>query len=139
MKLLLHGLMMAGLLSVVGFSSAAKANDIAPGSIWTNQLNSVLAIKTVGSDGSVTGTFTTHDQDPNACGSGVPHPMTGWYNKGAFTFTVNFEKCASATAWAGQVDPKARNFVALWHLVLSGRPSFRGTWAGADTFTPRIP
>lgn len=92
-----------------------------------------MTIQSVAANGLVTGTYITKV----GCGAGKKRSLTGWYNKGAFAFTVNFDECASIAAWAGQVDAGlSPKITTLWHLVLSGPPKWDGTYAGTDTFVP---
>jgi Avidin family len=121
-------------LVLMGITHAQTVAPLTAGSKWVNELGSIMTIQTVATNDLVTGTYVTNV----GCGAGKTRNLTGWYNKGAFTFTVNFAECDSIAAWAGQVaiglSPK---IIALWHLVLSGPPKWDGTYAGTDTFVPK--
>jgi hypothetical protein len=117
---------------VLGFGCAVQAADLATGSVWINENNSTLIINSVDSNtGLMTGTFTTGV----GCGVGVQRPMTGFYNQGAMTFTVNFQNCNSGTSWAGQLSATGNQIMTLWYLALSGMPQWNSIIAGTDTFT----
>jgi len=118
-------------LVLVSTTYAQSAAPLSAGTTWVNELGSVMTIQSVAANGLVTGTYVTNV----GCGAGKVRSLTGWYNTGAFTFTVNFDDCASIAAWAGQVDSsQPPKITALWHLVLSGPPRWNGIYAGTDTF-----
>ena len=110
--------------------TAAQPQLPAP-SQWTNELGSVMTIDSVDSTGFVTGSYVT----AAGCGQGVQKPLVGWYNGGAFTFTVDWQECDSLTVWSGNLDSTGQTIPTLWHLVISGTPQWNSTLAGTDTFT----
>ena len=110
--------------------AAAQPQLPAP-SQWANELGSVMTIASVDSMGYVTGSYVTGA----GCGQGVQKPLVGWYNDGAFTFTVNWQECDSLTAWSGNLDSTGQTIPTLRHLVISGTPQWNSTLAGTDTFT----
>jgi len=113
-------------------SHAAGAQTLAAGSVWKNENNSTMTLTSVDpTTGLLTGTFVTGV----GCGQGKARPLTGFYNQGAITFTVNFEDCNSATAWSGQVTTAGNQIVTLWYLAVSGAPAWDSTLAGSDVFT----
>ncbi len=117
---------------VLGLARMAQAQDLAAGSIWINQNNSKLLISSVDPNtGLMTGIFATGV----GCGVGVQRPMTGFYNQGAMTFTVNFQECNSATSWSGQLSATGTQIMTLWYLASSGTPQWNSIIAGTDTFT----
>ncbi len=117
---------------VLGLARMAQAQDLAAGSIWINQNNSKLLISSVDPNtGLMTGIFATGV----GCGVGVQRPMTGFYNQGAMTFTVNFQECNSATSWSGQLSATGTQIMTLWDLSSSGRPQWNSILSGTDTFT----
>ncbi len=100
-------------------------------SVWVNELGSTMTIQSVGADGLITGTYVT----AVGCGAGTVRPLRGWYNKGAITFTVNWQECNSLTSWTGNVASSGATIVTLWLLSVSGPPKWNSIIAGADTFT----
>ncbi|MEE8505225.1 MAG: avidin/streptavidin family protein [Kiloniellales bacterium] len=95
---------------------------------WVNELGSTMTT-TWGADGLITGTYVT----AVGCGAGTVRPLTGWWNKGAMTFTVNWQECNSLTSWTGNYA--SGKIATLWLLALSGPPEWNSINAGADTFT----
>ena len=80
----------------LALTQGAAAQDLAAGSVWKNENNSTMTINSVDPNtGLIAGTFETGV----GCGVGTPRPLSGFYNQGAITLTVNFEDCNSATAW----------------------------------------
>jgi hypothetical protein len=123
------------IIGLVG-GNTAFAQSLSPGS-WKNELGSVLTITSVGSNGQLTGTYTTGV----GCDAGQAQPVTGWYydggtgGGGAISFSVTWLGCSSVASWSGQYDSKTQNFQTLWHLVIAGPPKWDGIYAGTDTFT----
>ncbi len=119
---------------VVGHGAVAVAQQpLAAGSVWVNQLGSTMTINSFGANGLITGSYVT----AVGCGAGTQRPLTGWYNGGATTFTVNFQECNSATSWTGNFGPQGISIVTLWQLAVSGEPTWESILAGADTFKPQ--
>ena len=113
---------------------AAVAASLTAQSVWVNELGSVMTINSISQTGLVSGTYVT----AAGCGQGVTRPLTGWFNAGAFTFTVNWQGCESLTSWSGNVGTSgtgAAEIVTLWQLTISGPPQWNSITAGADTFT----
>lgn len=90
-------------------------------------------------NGRITGTYRT--------GVGLPNPadefeLVGFASGDLLTFTVNFGKFGSLTAWAGQhtVDGATEKIFTLWHLARNiadpdeAKQLWSGILAGADTF-----
>jgi hypothetical protein len=82
---------------------------------WTNDLGSEMEITSY-PDGTVTGKYKTN--------VGAPIPteefdLTGFTSGDLISFTVNFGKYASLTAWAGQHSTKSGTEViyTLWLLA----------------------
>lgn len=116
----------------LALTQGAAAQDLAAGSVWKNENNSTMTINSVDPNtGLISGTFETGV----GCGVGTPRPLSGFYNQGAITLTVNFEDCNSATAWSGQVTAAGNQIVTLWYLAVSGTPAWDSVLAGTDVFT----
>ncbi len=111
---------------------AAGAQELAAGTVWVNENNSAMTLTSVDpTTGLMTGTFVTGV----GCGVGVEWPLSGFYNQGAITFTVNFQECQSATSWSGQISTAGNQIVSLWYLAMSGFPAWNSILAGTDVFT----
>ncbi len=117
--------------SIVYGGPAVAQQAPAASSEWVNELGSTMTIQSVGVDGLITGTYVT----AVGCGAGKVRPLRGWYNKGAVTFTVNWQECNSLTSWTGNVASSVTTIVTLWQLTMSGIPKWNSIIAGADTFT----
>ncbi len=117
--------------SIVSGGPAVAQQAPAASSEWVNELGSILTIGSIGADGLMTGTYVS----AVGCGAGTVRPMTGWYNKDAITFTVNWQECNSLTSWTGNVASSYVTIVTLWQLTVSGSPQWNSIIAGADTFT----
>ncbi len=117
--------------SIVYGGPAVAQQAPAASSEWVNELGSILTIGSIGADGLMTGTYVS----AVGCGAGTVRPMTGWYNKDAMTFTVNWQECNSLTSWTGNVASSYVTIVTLWQLTVSGSPQWNSIIAGADTFT----
>ena len=105
-----------------------------PGMSWVNEFGAVLKVNAVGSDGLLSGTYTTNA----GRGPGQAQPMTGWYYPGeaggAITFSVSWTGCKSVTAWTGQFDNATSRFQALWYLSFASAPTWNGIVAGSNYF-----
>ena len=113
---------------------AAGAQELAAGTVWVNENNSAMTLTNVDpTTGLMTGTFVTGV----GCGVGVVRPLSGFYNQGAITFTVNFQECQSATSWSGQMSSTGSQIVTLWYLAVSGPPAWNSVMAGSDVFIRR--
>ena len=129
---MLRTYLVAGAMLIVGIvygGPAAAQQAPAASSVWVNELGSTMTIQSVGTDGLITGTYVT----AVGCGAGTVRPLRGWYNKGAITFTVNWQECNSLTSWTGNYN--ANTLTTLWLLTVSGPPQWNSITAGADTFT----
>lgn len=113
-------------------SHAAGAQTLAAGSVWKNENNSTMTLTSVDpTTGLIAGTFVTGV----GCGVGKARPLSGFYNQGAITLTVNFQECNSATAWSGHLSAAGDQIVTLWYLAVSGVPAWDSILAGTDVFT----
>lgn len=125
-------LRIAAVLFAVSLPVAAGAQELAAGTVWVNANNSTMTLTSVDpTTGLITGTFVTGV----GCGVGVVRPLTGFYNQGAITLTVNFQDCQSATSWTGQLSATGNQIVTLWYLAVSGTPAWNSILAGTDVFT----
>ncbi len=117
------------LLACIGAMPAVQAQScqMPSGKTWKNELKSEMTVSIDGA-GLVSGTYTT----AVGCGAGRARPLTGICNGYAVSFTVNWQECASVTAWSGTYS--SGSISTLWHLVLAKQPSWDSTIAGADTF-----
>lgn len=125
-------LRIAALLLALSVPHAAGAADLAAGTVWVNENNSTMTLTSMDpTTGLLSGTFVTGV----GCGVGTVRPLSGFYNQGAITLTVNFQECNSATAWSGQLSSAGDQIVALWYLAVSGTPAWNSILAGTDVFT----
>lgn len=81
--------------------AAAQSPPVA--GTWANDHGSVLVIKSVGPDGSVTGTYSN-----SATGfkcAGIAFPLVGWMDGPRISYTVRWKNasvdCAQITSWTG--------------------------------------
>ena len=71
-------------------------------SIWKNQSNSILKIKSVDSNGVIKGRFTNH-KDGTFC-KRVAYPVEGKVLANGLYFAVTFPPCFTVTTWQGAVS-----------------------------------
>ncbi len=125
-------LRIAAIVFVLFLPHAAGAQELAAGTVWVNENNSTMTLTSVDpTTGLMTGTFETGV----GCGVGVVRLLSGFYNQGAITMTVNFQECQSATSWTGQMNSTGTQIVTLWYLAVSGPPAWDSVLAGSDVFT----
>ncbi len=99
---------------------------------FRNELGSIMSMEFPVGGGLVTGTYKSGVSDPNT------YPLTGFVSGNVVTFTVNFTKEGSISAWAGQaVFNSVWEIHTLWHLVEPTAPAdmWEDTFAGSDVFT----
>lgn len=103
---------------------------------WANDHGSVLVIQSVGTDGSVTGTYSN-----NASGykcAGVAFPIVGWMEGARISYTVRWKNtavdCASITSWTGYFNDGRLG--VEWVLVYEENGASR-LRAGSDSYTRR--
>lgn len=105
---------------------------------WKNNLGSEMELEAL-TNGRVKGIYRT--------GVGQPAPteefeLVGFASGDLLSFTVNFGKYGSLTAWAGQhtVENKVERIYTLWHLARNVKDAEepKELWgailAGANTF-----
>ena len=97
------------------------------GKTWVNELGSEMTA-TIDAAGTISGTYTT----AVGCGAGKARDLIGYCNGHAVTFSVNWQECASTSAWSGTYENGKIN--TLWQLVLAKEPSWDSMVTGADTF-----
>lgn len=102
--------------------------------VWTNRLGSEMELTV--SDGKITGVYRTAVGEPSPT---EEFELCGFVSGDLITFTVNFGKYDSLTAWAGQhtLENAAETIHTLWHLTKNipdeDEPKF--LWAGILTGT----
>jgi hypothetical protein len=93
------GLSLSGAILVSG----AEAQSPPVTGTWANDHGSVLVIRSVGTDGSVSGTYT-NNAPGYKCG-GVPFPLVGWLDGPRISYSVRWKNasvdCTSITSWTG--------------------------------------
>lgn len=113
--------------SGIAYSSGC---EMPSGKTWVNELGSTMTAN-IDSSGAITGTYTT----AVGCGAGKERTITGSCNGHAVTFSVNWEECASTTAWSGTYN--GGQLQTLWQLVLAKKPEWDSIVSGADTFSQK--
>ena len=127
-------LSLAALFSLAAGQVAAQSVPMA--GTWANDHGSVLVISSVGTDGSVAGTYS-NSAPGYKCG-GVAFPIVGWLDGPRISYTVRWRNasvdCASITSWTGYFN-EGRLGVE-WVLVYeeNGTPRLR---AGSDAYLRR--
>ncbi len=105
---------------------------------WYNQHGSEMRL-TVAADGKVTGTFHTGVGSPRPA---EVFPLIGFVCGDLISFSVNFGKYQSLTAWTGQhaMEDGVETIETMWHLAINIEERAEKDWlwsgirAGADTF-----
>jgi hypothetical protein len=75
----------AAIILRAALTPAQAQMKLTAGSLWVNQLGSVLTINNIASNGLITGTYVTNV----GCDAGQPQPMTGWYYGGGTGGAIN--------------------------------------------------
>ncbi len=108
--------------------------------LWTNRLGSEMDLTMA--DGKITGKYRTAVGDPTPT---EEFELCGFVSGDLITFTVNFGKYDSLTAWTGQhtVEKGIETIYTLWHLAKNIRDEdepkllWAGILTGANTFVRR--
>ena len=105
---------------------------------WHNQHGSEMVLET-GPDGRIEGTFKS--------GTGLAKPsdvcrITGFAAGDLVTFSVDFGKFGSLTAWTGHVTEERgeAHIHAVWHMTIAtptpaSTEVWKGVWTGSDVFS----
>ncbi|KLN59644.1 hypothetical protein WH96_16490 [Kiloniella spongiae] len=111
--------------------------------IWENGLGSQMELSVQGND--VSGIYRTNVGEPTPT---EEFDLTGFASGDLITFTVNFGKYGSLTAWAGQhtvIRPGEFEIKTLWHLAKNiaeqnePKELWSGILAGANSFVRPTP
>lgn len=109
----------------------AAADGLDALSSWVNQDGSVFTITSIGSDGSISGTYVN-----NASGyscQGTPYAVNGWAFGSVITFSVLWDNatqnCNSLTGWTGYVANST--ITTNWNIAVSGQQTI---YTGRDVF-----
>ncbi len=105
---------------------------------WKNQHDSTMTLTQTG-DGKLTGKYRTQVGKP---GDEEEFDLMGYASGDLISFTVNFGKYGSLTAWAGQHTLKNGKAIisTMWHLAVNVEDEqekvklWGATWTGADFF-----
>ncbi|WP_428682735.1 avidin/streptavidin family protein [Reyranella sp.] len=88
-------------LGLVPQQAAAQSPSVT--GTWANDHGSVLVIRSVGTDGSVAGTYA-NNAPGYKCG-GIAFPIVGWMDGPRISYTVRWKNasvdCTSITSWTG--------------------------------------
>ena len=88
-------------LGLVPQQAAAQSPSVT--GTWANDHGSVLVIQSVGTDGSVAGTYA-NNAPGYKCG-GIAFPIVGWMDGPRISYTVRWKNasvdCTSITSWTG--------------------------------------
>ncbi|KAF0099116.1 MAG: avidin/streptavidin [Rhodospirillaceae bacterium] len=129
------------LASILGHSLAALcvavplANAQSPSvtGTWVNDHGSTLVIRSIGADGSVTGTYAS--STPGYKCAGVAFPIVGWMDGQRISYTVLWKNasvdCNSITSWTGYLN--AGRLGVEWVVTFDeyGAPTIR---TGSDSY-----
>lgn len=130
------------LASILGHSLAALcvavplANAQSPSvtGTWVNDHGSTLVIRSIGADGSVTGTYGS--STPGYKCAGVAFPIVGWMDGQRISYTVLWKNasvdCNSITSWTGYFN--AGRLGVEWVVTFDeyAAPTIR---TGSDSYT----
>ena len=126
----------AFLLSMsMSLSTVAGAQSGGRVGTWANDHGSQLVIRSIGADGSVTGTYANNS--PNYECRGVAFPIVGWLDGDMISYTTKWKSgaadCKSITSWTGyfREGRLAVEWVLVYRDAAEGRPKVR---AGQDSY-----
>jgi len=118
------------------FGAAVLVNPNFPApSEWQNQGGSSLLIKSIDSDGRMTGSYINRHAGYPQC-QNTEFPLTGWVYETSISFTTKWlnstAKCVSITSWTGTfVNGK---ILSKWYLVINGMPDIDKFYSGTGEF-----
>ncbi len=129
------------LASILGHSLAAlcvavplaTAQSPSVTGTWVNDHGSTLVIRSIGPDGSVTGTYAS--STPGYKCAGVAFPIVGWMDGQRISYTVLWKNasvdCNSITSWTGYFN--AGRLGVEWVVTFDeyGAPTIR---TGSDSY-----
>ncbi len=119
-------------VALLSFSSSALyAKDKSTIYQFMNDKGSKMEFVIDPTSNQLKGTYTS----ALGCAIDVPYPLTGWSNKKAISFTVNFGKCGSITSWVGHWE-KEGSLKTIWTLSRGDSTDWNTLLTGASTFTP---
>lgn len=113
-------------------SSSLKAEDKPTHYNFVNDKGSKMEFVIDPVSKQLKGTYTS----ALGCAVDEPYPLTGWLNKKAISFTVNFGKCGSITSWVGHWE-KEGSLKTIWTLSRGDSTDWNTLLTGASTFTQK--
>ena len=102
---------------------------------WANDHGSQLVIRSIGPDGSVSGTYANNASNYEC--RGIAFPIVGWMDGDMISYTTKWKSeaadCKSITSWTGYFrDGRlAVEWVLVYHDATEGRSRVR---AGQDSY-----
>jgi hypothetical protein len=120
---------------LLSMSIAAQAQSGGREGTWANDHGSQLVIRSIGPDGSISGTYANNS--PNYECRGITFPIVGWLDGDMISYTTKWKSgasdCKSITSWTGYFrDGRlAVEWVLVYHDAAEGRPRVR---AGQDSY-----
>ncbi|TAJ83170.1 avidin/streptavidin family protein [Reyranella sp.] len=120
---------------LLSMSVAAQAQSGGREGTWVNDHGSQLVIRSIGPDGSISGTYANNS--PSYECRGITFPIVGWLDGDMISYTAKWKSgasdCKSITSWTGYFrDGRlAVEWVLVYHDAAEGRPKVR---AGQDSY-----
>lgn len=113
----------------VSLSIVAHAQSDSREGTWANDHGSQLVIRSIGPDGSLSGTYANNS--PSYECRGVAFPIVGWLDGDMISYTTKWKSgasdCKSITSWTGyfREGRLAVEWVLVYHDAAEGRPKVR--------------
>jgi hypothetical protein len=125
-------------VAVLAQPLAAGAQSLAPQTRWVNNHGSEFVIKSVGPDGSLTGTYSS-SLHGFPCRN-IAFPVVGWVDGDRITYTMRTRAgsvdCKSVTSWTGYLHDG--RLYAEWSLAYFDTETNRPTLnRGTDVYRPK--
>ena len=114
---------------LLSMSVAAQAQSGGREGTWANDHGSQFVMRSIGPDGSISGTYANNS--PNYECRGITFPIVGWLDGDMISYTAKWKSgaadCKSITSWTGYFrdDRFAVEWVLVYHDAAEGRPKVR--------------
>ena len=132
----LSSILALSLAALCATAQQAGAQSPSVTGTWANDHGSTLVIQSIGTDGSVTGTYANNA--PGYKCAGVAFPIVGWMDGSRISYTVRWKNasvdCSSITSWTGYFN-EGRLGVE-WVLAFDEYGASR-VRTGSDSYTRR--
>lgn len=130
---MLNKLALLAVAGVVSFSSNAQSQPSVPApSLWRNQVQSTLRIRSIAADGSFKGTYINREKTTSC--KYTSYPAAGKISGNSIFFGVDFAACDTIASWHGTVQGTTITTSWQYYYIAPDTGNFVSV-NGNDTFT----